>query len=61
MCDNSAGMCRQSQPVQRDAHDAQFLKMLHSMDDASIPLEKKWEAISLQMSSKEEFRCVGCS
>ncbi|CAK0787078.1 hypothetical protein CVIRNUC_010294 [Coccomyxa viridis] len=47
---------RQSEPVRRDAGDAQFLKMLHSMDDASIPLEKKWEAISLQMSSKEEFR-----
>ena len=61
MCDISARMRRQSEPVRRDAGDAQFLKMLHSMDDASIPLEKKWEAISLQMSSKEEFRCVDIS
>lgn len=43
--------------VRRDTDDAQFLKMLHSMDDASIPLEAKWDAIAQQMSSKEEFRC----
>ena len=42
----------------RDAGDAQFLKMLHSMDDASIPLEAKWDAIAKQMGSKEEFRCA---
>lgn len=28
------------------------------MDDASIPLEKKWDAIAKQMNSKEEFRCA---
>ena len=61
MSDTSACMRRQCRPVRRDADDAQFLKMLHSMDDASIPLEKKWEAISMQMSSKEEFRCAGSS
>lgn len=42
----------------RDTGDAQFLKMLHSMDDASIPLEAKWDAIAEQMGSKEEFRCA---
>ena len=52
-------LCRKIESEsRRDAGDAQFLRMLHSMDDASIPLEAKWDAIAKQMSSKEEFRCA---
>ena len=55
-------LCRKSESEsRRDAGDAQFLRMLHSMDDASIPLEAKWDAIAKQMSSKEEFRCASIS
>ena len=55
-------LCRKSESEsRRDAGDAQFLRMLHSMDDASISLEAKWDAIAKQMSSKEEFRCASIS
>ena len=55
-------LCRKIESEsRRDAGDAQFLRMLHSMDDASIPLEAKWDAIAKQMSSKEEFRCASIS
>lgn len=57
MHDNADAVCRKSENAdRRDKSDAQFLKMLHSMDDASIPLEAKWDAIAKQMGSKEEFR-----
>ncbi len=55
--DMPGATCRKSENAdRRDKSDAQFLKMLHSMDDASIPLEAKWDAIAKQMGSKEEFR-----
>ena len=59
MQDIAVVVCRKvEQAGRREAGDPQFLKMLHSMDDASITLEAKWDAIAKQMGSKEEFRCA---
>ncbi|KAK9917928.1 hypothetical protein WJX75_009699 [Coccomyxa subellipsoidea] len=37
-------------------YDAQFSRVMQTMDDPSIPLEQKWPAIAQECSRKEEFR-----
>ncbi len=42
--------------MRQAVYDAQFSRVMQTMDDPSIPLEQKWPAIAEQCSRKEEFR-----
>ena len=52
--------CRAEQQARfREAGDAQFIALLHTMDNPNIPLEHKWSGIQRHMGEKQEFGC-GC-
>lgn len=53
-------MVRREQLRQRfkEAGDAGFVALLHTMDNPNIPLETKWSGIQQHLATKQEFGCA---
>ena len=45
----------------REAGDAGFVALLHTMDNPNIPLETKWSGIQQHAATKQEFGCAPCA
>ena len=42
----------------KEAGDAGFVALLHTMDNPNIPLETKWAGIQQHLATKQEFGCA---